>query len=161
MRWDEGFREKIRSKLEESSVPEPNTGCLLWLRKAESDYGYGIINTGAGNIVAHRASFLAFVGEIPDGLFVLHSCDTAACLNPGHLRLGTKQDNTNDAKARNRGVGRPSRLTQEQFEALRGRLLAGESMSELSREYGLAKTYLVQIRAGMVLRNFRKPVLPG
>lgn len=35
-------------------------------------------------------------GPIPDGMWVLHSCDNTKCISIEHLFLGTPQDNTQD-----------------------------------------------------------------
>ena len=37
-----------------------------------------------------------YIGPIPKGLWVLHHCDNTKCINPGHLFLGTNQDNIID-----------------------------------------------------------------
>jgi hypothetical protein len=47
-------------------------------------------------IGAHCAAWILAHGPIPDGLFVLHHCDTRPCVNPSHLFLGTGLDNTLD-----------------------------------------------------------------
>lgn len=151
--------EALREHLLKHSIPEPNTGCWLWLRCVQ-EFGYGRINTGDIQTYTHRASFLAFRGDIPSGLCVLHSCDVPSCINPDHLRLGTKQENTNDAKRRKRGLGARSRLTEEQVDEMRRRLLAGETTVALAPEYGVCRQYLGRIRKGHVLKNPRKAVLP-
>lgn len=50
----------------------------------------------------HRLSYLLFVGNIPDNMCILHSCDNNKCINPKHLRIGTKSDNSNDMVKRKR-----------------------------------------------------------
>lgn len=84
--------------------PEPNTGCWLW-SGGESAHGYGCFSFGrAGRSkLAHRASYEMFIGEIPAGLHVCHSCDTPACVNPDHLWPGTDRDNVRDMMAKGRG----------------------------------------------------------
>jgi hypothetical protein len=52
----------------------------------------------------HQLSYLANVGEIPDGLLVCHSCDNRKCMNPEHLFLGTNQDNMTDKMNKGRHV---------------------------------------------------------
>ena len=91
--------------------PEPNSGCWLWIGHDDGHKGYGRVETPDGpRTQAHRAAWMAFVGPIPDGLFVLHRCDNTRCVNPGHLFLGKSIDNVRDciAKGRFRYLG-PSR----------------------------------------------------
>jgi hypothetical protein len=88
----------IRERFESKYYPEPNSGCWLWDAHCAKN-GYGLIGgggTGGGMKLAHRVSYELYVGPIPDGMNVLHKCDTPCCVNPDHLRLGTLSDNMQD-----------------------------------------------------------------
>jgi hypothetical protein len=51
----------------------------------------------------HRALFEALTGPIPEGMVVMHMCDTPLCVEISHLRLGTLSENTQDMIAKGRG----------------------------------------------------------
>lgn len=77
------------------------SGCWLWTASKNAG-GYGTISVKRRPHGAHRVSYELHIGAIPDGLFVLHSCDIPACVNPAHLRVGTVLDNARDAVERGR-----------------------------------------------------------
>lgn len=85
------------------------TGCWLWTAAPYGHNRYGAFAIGrnaqgcAKVAAAHRWSYQHHVGPIPDGLYVLHSCDTPLCVNPEHLSLGTQADNIADMLAKGRG----------------------------------------------------------
>ena len=79
--------------------------CWLWTASYRHK-GYGAFayrERGVNvNDRAHRFSWRIHYGEIPDGLLVLHRCDTPACVRPDHLFLGTHQVNVDDMIAKGR-----------------------------------------------------------
>lgn len=52
----------------------------------------------------HRIIYQFHFGSIPEGLFVLHSCDRGQCCNIAHLSLGTQRENVRQALDRKRMV---------------------------------------------------------
>jgi hypothetical protein len=99
-------------------------GCWIW-KKFKNNKGYGKSGLKGNPILAHRLSYLTFVGEIPNNLHVLHNCDNPACVNPKHLFLGNHQDNMNDKVNKNRQArlkgenNRSSKLVQKEVNEIR------------------------------------------
>jgi len=58
--------------------------------------GYGAFGIDKKMVNTHRVAYELFVGPIPEGLCVLHTCDNPSCVNPNHLFLGTQKDNIQD-----------------------------------------------------------------
>ncbi len=84
---------------------DPNSGCWLWSAAADPN-GYGRVKLGprtAAVMLVHRFSWVLANGPVPDGLHVLHRCDTPPCVNPYHLFLGTHLDNMRDMNTKGRG----------------------------------------------------------
>src|SRR6478735_6357894 len=88
---------RFAEKVERDEV----TGCLIWTG-ANDGKGYGIIRVDGRRVRAHRWSYERHVGPVPDGLLILHSCDTPACVEPTHLRPGTDAENMADRDLRGR-----------------------------------------------------------
>jgi hypothetical protein len=49
---------------------------------------------------AHRASYIVFKGEIPEGMEIGHLCDKPQCCNPGHVDAMTHKQNVRMAADR-------------------------------------------------------------
>jgi hypothetical protein len=91
------LKEKIRYKIDEE------TGCWIWSGSKKGGNGYGRVSYEGEYIGAHRGSYIAHVGVIPEGMLVLHRCDNRLCVNPEHLFIGTQSDNIQDMLKKGRG----------------------------------------------------------
>src|SRR5712664_2411772 len=94
----------LAEKIEEKLMPEPNSGCWLWLGSVRTSAGYGCLPVNGRSEGAHRASWMAFRGPIPAGQFVCHRCDVKTCVNPDHLFLDSHAGNMADMKAKGRAA---------------------------------------------------------
>jgi HNH endonuclease len=110
--------------LEEFYIPEPNSGCWLWLGHINPDgYGNGWDSALKRTALAHRMVYRILVGPIPAGKKLLHSCDNPCCVNPEHMTVGTTADNNADCKAKGRNARGErhgsNKLSMEQVLAIR------------------------------------------
>jgi hypothetical protein len=142
------------------SIPQPN-GCWLWTL-AQGTNGYGRAHFGGEHISAHRFSYEAHHGPIPQGLCVCHECDNRMCVNPDHLWLGTLADNNADRHRKGRcGSGsfchlhspsdRGGRLTGEQVQSVVQQLTDGVPHKVIATQFGVSRqliTKLNQLRGG-------------
>lgn len=69
----------------------PFTGCWLWTGSVTAR-GYGLFKTDRQH-QAHRVSYEAFKGPIPQGLHIDHLCRVHCCVNPDHLEAVTCKEN--------------------------------------------------------------------
>lgn len=79
-------------------------GCQLWTGSRNRG-GYGQAHHDGRRWAAHRLAYTLANGPIPLGLWVLHDCDTPACVRPAHLHLGDHRQNMAEARARRRWPG--------------------------------------------------------
>lgn len=118
--------------------------CWLWTGHVLTD-GYGQFSVGRDGRThhwrAHRLSYELLRGPIPDGLQVLHRCDTPLCVNPEHLRLGTHQDNMRDMEFKSRQARgeriASSRLTAERVREMRRARAEGATYRQLANRFNV------------------------
>lgn len=137
-------------RLFELCMPEPNSGCWIWMGPKGSSSGYGSFTYANRNERSHRASYLLHKGEIPDGMWVLHKCDNPSCVNPDHLFLGNAQDNSTDMSVKGRSGA--AKLSPELVKEIRTKALEpGATYRGLGRQYGVTD---VTIRNAVMGKNY-------
>lgn len=90
--------------------------CWVWGRSKNKN-GYGTVRIAGKLFLAHRVSYQIINGIISDSILVLHKCDNPGCVNPGHLFIGSHQDNMTDMckKGRSRFTGKKSKYIGVSF----------------------------------------------
>jgi len=95
----------LTEMLEANSIPEPNSGCWLWLRgvsDARNPRSYPVWRwQGRKRQVTHLVLEAQGV-EVPKGMQACHRCDVTLCVHDGHLFVGTPTENMQDASRKGR-----------------------------------------------------------
>ena len=147
MTFADTFHDRFWAKVDCSGGPD---ACWAWTA-AVSSRGYGQVWVGGKSRSAHRVSLEMVSGPIPDGMFVLHSCDTPACVRPSHLRAGTHEENMMDRTNRGRcpvvlgELNGMSKLTKQAVVDIRERYSNGELQSQLAANHGVAHQTIYDI----------------
>lgn len=147
---------QLERRLLDRLVRSPE-GC--WVFTGPLTDGYGSVYATKGRRVsAHRAAYTLYCGD-PGAFYVLHRCDNRACCNPGHLFLGTQQDNIRDCHRKgrafnNKGELHPNaRLKAEQVLAIRAAAAAGTPRARIARRFRLRERYIYAIVARKIWRS--------
>lgn len=133
------------SKVDKRSDDE----CWVWRgTKAQKPnregLAYGSYSAAGKSVRAHRFAFHVSTGVDPADLVVMHSCDNPSCVNPGHLKLGTIQDNNldRDTKGRKRLYSGSrhglAKLTEKDVADIRAALGSGARKTDLAKKYNVS-----------------------
>jgi DNA-binding XRE family transcriptional regulator len=138
------------------------SGCIEWQGTFTRD-GYGQLKDRtrtSRNISAPRFSCELFIGPIPDGCDAMHRCDNRKCVNPVHLRIGTRLDNMRDMVLKGRQARGQKHhgaiFTEEEVLEIRRRWRrGGVTQKEMARELGVGKTLINAIIKGHIWKHVR------
>jgi HNH endonuclease len=131
----------IREAFDDCYIPEPNSGCWLWLFGLKA--GYGQVCLPVHNEVgAHIFSYERVNGPVKSGECVLHRCDVRSCVNPDHLFVGTKKDNAIDMARK--GRQRMQKLSLSDVAAIKD---DARSQHEIARAYGVNQSQISRIKS--------------
>jgi DNA-binding XRE family transcriptional regulator len=125
-----------------ANVMTNENGCWLWMG-ARNKGGYGALWLDGEVKYTHRVVGVVFLAlDEASGQYVLHDCDTRACCNPGHLRLGSHADNMADASAKGR---LSKKLTPAEVIEIRRLRAEGHTQQALADRYGVSRMTIRQI----------------
>ena len=144
----------LRDRFEQKYIPEPTSGCWLWVGHTVK-LGYGTIRaSGRPWSRAHRVSYELFKGPIPKGFLVCHRCDVRCCVNPDHLFLGTPAENSADCvrKGRSKTMGTDRRGEDHNTAKLRTEDVLKirndqRKTADIAKEFGVTPRTIRQIIA--------------
>lgn len=148
------IEQRFWSRVNKNSPPPahlPQLGpCWLFTGKARlREYGSvaGVLNGKRRPLYAHRVAWELTYESVPDGLCVLHRCDTPLCCNPSHLFLGTQADNLEDARQKGRLIDGAHLIKVDDAGVLdiRTNYRPGHNGKVLAAKYGISLTHLLRI----------------
>ncbi len=141
----------------EGKVERQDNGCWHFIGYI-NEHGYGRVTYAGIRMYAHKMSYIAYRGPVPEGTKVLHSCDNPACINPEHLFLGSQQDNVDDMFAKNRdGVtgakNRHAKLSENDVREIKDKLKAGVTQRSLADRFNVCRQTIGSIADGSNWRH--------
>lgn len=110
-----------------------STGCWVWLGALDKD---GYPRNGK-----HRKYYQEYVGSVPDGYILDHTCNRRDCVNPAHLEPVTNLENIRR--------GRVPKLSVEEVLEIKTLLVEGMPQIAIARLYGVTPPTISAIARGI------------
>jgi hypothetical protein len=110
----------LKVRFARSYTVDAASGCWVWHAAISRTDKWGDmrphLRVNKKKTNACRTAYEMFIGPIPRGLLVRHTCDNTICVNPSHLLTGTHVDNARDMVERGRAAwqkGKPALVKGE------------------------------------------------
>lgn len=121
--------------------------CWGWLGSCDRNgYGFFTKRWGASPYRAHRYSWEALNGPVPEGLVIRHLCNNPSCVNPHHLKPGTQRENIIDKSYA--GTQYKQKLSVDDVITIRQLRDEGYTYKQLADLGGVSESHVSQICRG-------------
>jgi len=146
-------------------IEVPSTKCWICTSHRVNDKGYPV----GGHVPIAKRKWVELNGEWPKGMSMLHSCDNPACVNPEHIRPGTRQENSAEMAQRHRSPwGERNglhKLKSDQARDIYALKESGESIRSVGKRFGVSGAAVwhiwndvTWIRDVAGMKNFEEPL---
>ncbi len=141
------YRNGHASRKMQSVHVDSGSGCWIWMKGLHRN-GYGEASTDDGTRIkkqAHRMVWEWVHGEVPEGKELDHICRNRPCVNPAHLRVVTRAENTQ--------CGLAAKLNPEKVRLVRDLHIQGLSERKIAKAVGVSRGTARSVIIGHTWKN--------
>lgn len=128
----------------ESQVAKTD-GCWFW-QGGTGKQGYGQFGVFSTVVTAYRFAYELYVGPVPRGRELHHTCGNRVCVRPDHLEVLTREENIQRTPRLQRARG--LRYDTASSEIRRRRVEKGWSRKELASKAGIGEYTVINAEIG-------------
>lgn len=148
------IEDRFWSKVDKNGPKQSHmkTQCWVWIgNKPNGLYGH-IKATSLITKQAHHVPFFLESGVWPR--YVMHRCDTPACVRRSHLKEGDAQKNRADTFVKGRAIilrgedASNAKLTSFDVQAIRTLSRRGITQTKIAKQFGVKQSYISSIITG-------------
>ena len=145
------LEERFWSKVDKDgpTMDHMDSNCWTWTAyKDPKGYGHMRMDTVHKHKKerAHRVSLFLRDGVLPP--YVLHKCDNPSCVRDTHLKVGTHEENRQDAITKGRmqdpnkqhgELNKSSKLQESDVVSIRSRAYRGDLHKQIAADFGVSR----------------------